>query len=86
MKATIEGVVRFPSLFAITTGSFPSITDTHEFVVPRSMPIILLMFLNFQFVSPRISTNMPLRNSGRNMTELSAFSDTSLEPPDNSAW
>jgi len=25
---------------AMTTGSFPSITETHEFVVPRSIPII----------------------------------------------
>ena len=44
-KATIDGVVLFPSEFGITTGSFPSITDTHEFVVPKSMPIILLITL-----------------------------------------
>ena len=37
------GVVRRPSLFGMTTGSLPSITDTHELVVPRSMPIILPM-------------------------------------------
>src|SRR5210317_1940517 len=42
-KATIEGVVRVPSAFAITTGSPPSITATQEFVVPRSIPITLLM-------------------------------------------
>ena len=42
-NATIEGVVLFPSAFVITTGSFPSITETHEFVVPKSIPIILLM-------------------------------------------
>src|SRR5690554_1273227 len=40
IKATTDGVVRFPSLLGITTGSFPSITDTHEFVVPKSIPII----------------------------------------------
>jgi hypothetical protein len=40
VNATIDGVVLLPSLFGITTGSFPSITATHEFVVPRSMPII----------------------------------------------
>ena len=39
-KATIEGVVRFPSLLAITTGSLPSITETQLFVVPKSIPII----------------------------------------------
>jgi hypothetical protein len=40
MKATTEGVVRAPSLLAITTGSFPSMTATQEFVVPKSIPII----------------------------------------------
>src|SRR5690554_4047360 len=40
MKATTEGVVRFPSLLGITTGSFPSITETQELVVPKSIPII----------------------------------------------
>ena len=40
-KATTLGVVRLPSLLVITTGSLPSITATQEFVVPRSIPIIL---------------------------------------------
>ena len=43
----IEGVVRLPSLFGITTGSFPSITETHEFVVPKSIPIIFPIVLKF---------------------------------------
>ena len=43
VKATIEGVVRPPSAFSMTLASLPSITATHEFVVPRSMPITLLM-------------------------------------------
>ena len=34
-----EGVVRVPSLFWITTADPPSIIATHEFVVPRSMPM-----------------------------------------------
>jgi hypothetical protein len=38
VKATIEGVVRAPSLFSKTTGSPPSITDMQELVVPKSMP------------------------------------------------
>ena len=42
-NATIEGVVLAPSLLAITTGSFPSITDTQELVVPKSIPIIFPM-------------------------------------------
>ena len=38
VNATIEGVVRIPSALGITTGSPPSITDIHEFVVPKSIP------------------------------------------------
>ena len=39
VKATTEGVVLDPSAFSITLGFLPSITATHEFVVPRSIPI-----------------------------------------------
>ena len=39
--ATIDGVVRLPSLFAITTGSPRSRIATQLFVVPRSMPTTL---------------------------------------------
>ncbi len=42
-KATTDGVRRLPSGFVITVGSPPSMTATTEFVVPRSMPMILLM-------------------------------------------
>src|SRR3954468_15713742 len=41
--ATIEGVVREPSLFSMTLGLPPSMMATHEFVVPRSMPMIFAM-------------------------------------------
>src|SRR5712671_4981615 len=41
VKPTIDGVVRAPSLFGMTTGSPPSITATHELVVPRSIPMTL---------------------------------------------
>jgi hypothetical protein len=41
--ATIDGVVLLPSAFAMTTGSPPSMIATQEFVVPRSMPITLLI-------------------------------------------
>src|SRR5580692_13081427 len=41
--ATTEGVVRAPSWLGITVGSPPCITATTELVVPRSIPIILLM-------------------------------------------
>ena len=44
-KATIDGVVLLPSLLGITTGSLPSITATHELVVPKSIPIIFPIFM-----------------------------------------
>src|SRR5208282_6577822 len=41
VNPTTEGVVRPPSGLVITVGSPPSITATTEFVVPRSIPMIL---------------------------------------------
>ena len=46
-KAITEGVVLLPSAFGITTGSLPSITETQELVVPRSIPIILFIIYIF---------------------------------------
>src|ERR1700709_1279096 len=43
--ATIEGVVRMPSAFSMTLAVLPSITATHEFVVPRSIPMTFPMVL-----------------------------------------
>ncbi len=43
VKPTTDGVIRLPSGLVMTTGSPPSITATTEFVVPRSIPMILLM-------------------------------------------
>jgi hypothetical protein len=40
VNATTDGVVLLPSAFGITTASPPSKTDTQEFVVPKSIPII----------------------------------------------
>src|SRR3972149_860817 len=40
-KATTDGSRRLPSAVVVTTGSPPSITAATEFVVPRSIPIIL---------------------------------------------
>ena len=42
-NATTDGVVRAPSALAMTVGSPPSSTATHEFVVPRSMPMARAM-------------------------------------------
>ena len=46
-NAITEGVVLFPSAFGMTTGSLPSITETQELVVPKSIPIILLIISTF---------------------------------------
>ena len=43
VNATTDGVVRPPSAFGMTVGSPPSRTAIHEFVVPRSMPMVLAM-------------------------------------------
>src|SRR5215831_16139842 len=43
VNATTDGVSRLPSRLVMTTGSPPSITATTEFVVPRSIPMILPM-------------------------------------------
>src|SRR6267142_2680703 len=43
VKATTDGVRRLPSWLGMTVGVPPSITATTELVVPRSMPMTLLM-------------------------------------------
>jgi hypothetical protein len=43
VNATIDGVVRSPSLFSITRGLPASMTATQELVVPRSIPMTLPM-------------------------------------------
>src|SRR3954464_3992675 len=43
VNATIDGVVRAPSEFSITLVFSPSIMETQELVVPKSIPMILLM-------------------------------------------
>src|SRR6202043_1240863 len=58
---TTEGVVRAPSWLGMTTGSPPCITATTELVVPKSMPIILLI---------SASGVAPVRGSPRQHREL----------------
>src|SRR5580765_6267036 len=62
-NATTDGVVRKPSAFAITLGSPPSMTATHELVVPRSMPMTLPMSDG----SPGIPKPRPARVAGRGL-------------------
>src|SRR5690606_16852376 len=50
-KAITDGVVLFPSELGITTASLPSITETHELVVPKSIPIILPILIYFDLYS-----------------------------------
>src|SRR5271170_917776 len=52
VNATIDGVVRAPSEFSMTLGVEPSITATHELVVPRSMPITFAIALSSSFAEP----------------------------------
>ena len=52
VKATIEGVVRAPSEFSMTFGVAPSMTATHELVVPRSMPMTLAICFPSPFAGP----------------------------------
>src|SRR5690606_3556408 len=54
VKATIDGVVRSPSLFSITRDLPASMTATQELVVPRSIPMTLPMCVPFR---------IPLKNS-----------------------
>ncbi len=50
VNATTEGVVLEPSAFGMTTGLPPSMMATTELVVPRSMPMILLMHVLLEAV------------------------------------
>jgi hypothetical protein len=49
VKATIDGVVLAPSAFSMTFAALPSMTATQELVVPRSMPIALLITILLGF-------------------------------------
>ena len=47
VKATIDGVVLYPSEFSIILGLPASIIAIHEFVVPKSIPITFLLKATF---------------------------------------
>src|SRR5947208_1315320 len=55
LKATTEGVVRWPSALGMTTGSPPSRTETTELVVPRSIPTAFGMAHPFLSALSRLS-------------------------------
>src|ERR1700686_4609438 len=54
VNATTDGVRRPPSGLVITTGSPPSMPATTELVVPRSMPMILLIELLATVTKPAV--------------------------------
>ena len=58
---TTDGVVLVPSAFSITLASDPSIIDTHEFVVPKSIPIILLIFSPLRLICKHVFLNYDLK-------------------------
>ena len=59
VKPTTDGVVRAPSAFAMTTGSPPSITATQLLVVPKSIPMILLINKTpFKFALNAVNVNL----------------------------
>src|SRR5437868_13742566 len=70
-NATIDGVVRAPSLFSRTTGSPPSMTDIQEFVVPKSMPktlaILKKSFLNGKSFRLFLAIHVPLKLEQRKL-------------------
>src|SRR5689334_9848731 len=53
VKPTTEGVRRLPSLLIITVGLPPSITETTELVVPRSIPIAFAIASSHRFFRVR---------------------------------
>src|SRR3954466_4279042 len=57
--ATIDGVVLYPPRLGITEGVPSSTIATHEFVVPRSMPITLSLAIA-SLVSPGFSCDCQL--------------------------
>src|SRR2546427_12319532 len=70
VKATIEGVVRSPSLFSITRGLPPSMMATHELVVPRSIPITFAMSALRQSSAKRLIPGSLLWGSRRELSSL----------------
>src|SRR3989338_1626292 len=48
MGSTTDGITFLPSAEWITLGDPPSMTATHEFVVPRSIPIIFAILTSYK--------------------------------------
>ena len=59
VTATTDGVVRSPSAFVMTSGFPATMYANAEFVVPRSIPIILLIYyISFRWHSRMLSAKL----------------------------
>src|SRR5262249_11518241 len=83
LNATIEGVVRMPSAFSMTFGVAPSMTATHELVVPRSIPMTLPMIRPLLFRQVDRAHEAPGKEAPRIVRPRTAPRSTplSLIPP-----
>src|SRR6202043_1895925 len=78
VKATTEGVVRLPSAFGITFASLPSMTATTLFVVPRSIPIILLTRLLLLSIAGPSKRSPAIRSDSKTLVAPCQIHATSM--------
>src|SRR5450755_2305793 len=81
VNATTDGVVRPPSAFSMTVGSPPSSTGMHEFVVPRSIPIVLAIFVLLLYVRKNLSQVIADLTSLRQSSATQERLGTRAHPP-----
>src|SRR3954463_4062946 len=89
--ATTDGVRRPPSSLGMTLGSLPSMIATTEFVVPRSIPMILPMFLCPLFELSRALAGCARRTrqyppSAERQAECPERGDGSRQGEEQRAW
>src|SRR5262249_56557399 len=75
VNATIDGVVRIHSAFSMTLAFLPSITATQELVVPRSMPMTLLMLTSFKSGTGRPGKAAPPRSPGKDEVDSAIIAE-----------
>src|ERR1700758_2421758 len=80
VNATTDGVVRPPSVFSITVGSPPSSTAMHELVVPRSMPMVLPMWVTCSLLMMLLGEWRNLSHNIADLRKCSSSSHASLVP------
>src|SRR3954447_7929974 len=85
VNATTDGVVRPPSAFSITVGSPPSSTAMHEFVVPRSIPMVLPMWENSLFAGKSLGRRRKAAFASR-LTEARCGTKSQSEYGRSSRW